>query len=231
MSLEFGQIWAHMSGLNKAIFFSLVVMAIISVAVTVERLLAFSRSAKESRSFAGKVAPLIQAFKVDEIVDIAAKHKGSNLAKLFGAISRRYIDGIAEDGKVSAVELARNESERRKEQISAEIRRGFGALATVGSIAPFVGLLGTVVGIIAAFKGIGTQGGGMTSVMTGISEALIETAFGLLVAIPAVILFNYVTARATAIDLALARSAGEFLDELENNHGRVSIKRSEQAAA
>jgi biopolymer transport protein ExbB len=233
MILDFGHIWHSMSPLNKVIFFVLMGMAIISVAVTVERMLAFARSARESRLFARNVAPLIQAWRVEEIVELGAKHKGSNLARLFAAIAKRYIDAVDDDGGVSPVMLARNEAERRKEQIGSELRRGFSALATVGSIAPFVGLLGTVVGIIAAFQGIGTAGGGgMSSVMNGIAEALIETALGLMVAIPAVVMFNYLTARVTTIDIALGRSAGELLDEVDNNHGRGAAKRtSEQVAA
>ncbi len=233
MPLDFGHIWASMSPLNKVIFFFLLGMGILSIAITVERMLAFRRSARESRSFASKVGPLIQEWRVDEIVELGDKHRGSNLARLFASIARRYLDAAADAGSVSPVELARNEAERRKEQLSAELRRGFGALATVGSIAPFVGLLGTVVGIIAAFQGISTGGGGgVSSVMGGISEALIETAIGLMVAIPAVMMFNYLTARVSSIDLALARSAGELLDEIDNNHGRPVFRAAgEQAAA
>jgi len=233
MVLDIGHIWASMSPLNKVILFILLGMGILSVAVTVERILAYARSAKDSRLFAGKVAPLIQDWRVDEIEELSRKHKHSNLAKLFGAIARRYIDAIDDDGGVSPVELARNEAERRKEHLGAELRRGFSGLATVGSIAPFVGLLGTVVGIIAAFQGIGASGGGgMSSVMNGIAEALIETAIGLMVAIPAVVMFNYLSARSGSIETALARSAGELLDEMENNHARpVAKRRGESAAA
>ena len=104
-------------------------------------------------------------------------------------------------------------------------------VATVGSISPFVGLLGTVVGIIGAFASIGTAGSaGIGPVMAGISEALIETAFGLMVAIPAVIAFNYLNTRIGAIETALGRSAGELLDELENHLGRSSSKRERHAA-
>ncbi len=232
MVLDLGHIWASMSALNKVILFILLGMGILSIAVTVERLLAYARSSRESRLFAGKVAPLIQQWQVDEIETLGKGHKHSNLARLFGAIVRRYIDAIDDDGGVSPVELARNEAERRKEQLGVEIRRGFSALATVGSIAPFVGLLGTVIGIIAAFQGIAASGGGgMSTVMAGISEALIETALGLMVAIPAVVMFNYLSARAAAIDSALARSAGELLDEMENHHARPVQKRTGESAA
>jgi biopolymer transport protein ExbB len=104
-------------------------------------------------------------------------------------------------------------------------------VATVGSIAPFVGLLGTVVGIIAAFQGIGASGsGGIGAVSSGIAEALVETAFGLMVAIPAVIMFNWLTSRVAIIELTLARSAGELLDEMESHRGGVTERRAQAAA-
>jgi biopolymer transport protein ExbB len=89
-------------------------------------------------------------------------------------------------------------------------------LASVGSIAPFVGLLGTVLGIISAFRGIATAGsGGLSAVSAGISEALIETALGLAVAIPAVLAFNYLTGLITREESGLSRAAGELLDTIE----------------
>ena len=101
--------------------------------------------------------------------------------------------------------------------MSSDVRRGHNILASVGSIAPFVGLLGTVVGIIAAFQGIAKEGsGGLGAVSAGIAEALIVTAIGLIVAIPSVLAFNFLSARCDALLLALDQAKGEFLDYLEN---------------
>lgn len=233
MSFNFAQIWAHMGPLSKAIAFGLFMMAVSFVGVTIERMIAFSRSAKESRTFAQQAGKLLEEWKVEEIVALADKFKNSALAKLFGPIIRRYIHAFEDlgNGGLSPVQLARNEGERRKEAVGEELRRGMNVIATVGSLAPFVGLLGTVVGIIGAFQGIGSAGSaGIGPVMAGISEALVETAFGLLVAIPAVIAFNYLNARIGAIETALGRSAGELLDELENHLGRSGAKREKHAA-
>ena len=118
------------------------------------------------------------------------------------------------------------------EEIGADLRRGLAVLASVGSVAPFVGLLGTVVGIISAFQGIASTGsGGLSSVSAGISEALIETALGLAVAIPAVLAFNYLTNEITRDEGALNRSAGELLDTIEDwaereAHGGAGVTRS-----
>jgi biopolymer transport protein ExbB len=233
MIFNFAELWAHMPLLGKIIAFGLFLMAVAFIGVTIERILAFARSAKESRSFALQAGKLLEEWKVEEIVAVAEKHKSSALAKLFGPIIRRYIHAFEDlgEGGLTPVQLARNEAERRKEAVGEDLRRGMNVVATVGSLAPFVGLLGTVVGIIGAFQGIGATGSaGISSVMRGISEALIETAFGLLVAIPAVIAFNYLNARIGAIETALGRSAGELLDELENHLGRSGAKREKHAA-
>jgi biopolymer transport protein ExbB len=182
--------------------------------------------------FAARAGRLLEERRVEEIIELADKHRASTLARLFGPITRRYISAFedAGGGGLTPIELARNESARRLEGIGEEVRRGMNVIATVGSIAPFVGLLGTVLGIIGAFQGIGSAGSaGIGPVMGGISEALVETAFGLLVAIPAVIAFNYLNARVGAIDTALGRSAGELLDELENQFGRSSSKHQHAA--
>jgi biopolymer transport protein ExbB len=233
MSFNLSHIWTHMGPLSKGIAFVLFMMAVSFIGVTIERLIAFSRSAKESRQFAVQAGKLLEEGGVEALVPLADKFKGSSLARLFGPIIRRYLHAFDEQAKgaLSPVQLARNEAERRKEAVGEELRRGMNVVATVGSIAPFVGLLGTVVGIIGAFQGIGSAGSaGIGPVMAGISEALIETAFGLMVAIPAVIAFNYLNTKIGAIETALGRSAGELLDELENHLGRSTSHRERHAA-
>ena len=233
MSFNLSHIWTHMGPLSRGIAFVLFMMAVSFIGVTIERLIAFSRSAKESRLFAVQAGKLLEEWKVEELIPLADKFKSSSLARLFGPIIRRYIHAFEDlgEGGLSPVQLARNEASRRAEAVGEELRRGMNVVATVGSISPFVGLLGTVVGIIGAFQGIGSAGSaGIGPVMAGISEALIETAFGLMVAIPAVIAFNYLNTRIGAIETALGRSAGELLDELENHLGRSTSKRERHAA-
>ncbi|HLV68111.1 MAG TPA: MotA/TolQ/ExbB proton channel family protein [Polyangiaceae bacterium] len=233
MSFNLGHVIASMSPLSLLIAGVLLVMAILSVGVAVERWIAFYRSGRESKRFVAMAAPLIDEWKLEELAKAGDQFKNSALATLFAAVVRRYLRASEEtEGRLSPVELSRNESERQKEKLAAELRRGLNVLATVGSIAPFVGLLGTVVGIIGAFQGIGATGsGGISAVSTGIAEALVETAFGLMVAIPAVILFNYLSARIAGIELALGRSVGELLDEVENHHGRDTSKQRKRQAA
>lgn len=231
MSFDLMHIWASMGLLAKLIAGTLLMMGIATFGVFVERLLALGKSNRESRVFAAKAVPLIEQWRLLELVQLADKHRASALARLFGSMTQRYLRGVEDpEGGLSPVEFARNEAGRKKEAIGAELRRGMPVLATVGSVAPFVGLLGTVLGIINAFQSIGASGsGGLGAVSAGIAEALIETAFGLLIAIPAVFMFNYLTARVSTIELALERSAGELLDEMENQYGRESVGRAGQA--
>lgn len=231
MSFDLAHIWAEMNVLSKSIAFFLFCMAIASVGVTVERWIAFAKGNTATRAFIGAARPALESWHLEKIGELAKAHKASPLASVFERMCARYLDGVAEKGAMTPVELARNESMRRLEAVGADLRRGFSVLATVGSISPFVGLLGTVVGIIGAFQGIGSAGSaGIGAVSAGIAEALIETAFGLMVAIPAVLFYNYLTTRVASIELALGRSVGELLDEMENNHGRESGRRVEKAA-
>ena len=233
MSFDLVEIWNHMGMLAKIIAGFLTMMAIASIGVVVERSLAFAKGAKESREFARQVAPKIETWEIEDVAVIADEYKGSQLARLFSHTISRYLRAFEDlDGGLTPVEMARNESVRRLEEIGSDLRRGMNVLASVGSTAPFVGLLGTVIGIITAFNALGASStAGINTVMIGISEALAETALGLLVAIPAVLLFNYLSARVALIELALSRSAGELLDEMENRYGRKSERKQGKAAA
>lgn len=223
MNFNLIELWSHMGIIGQAIAVSLLLMGVSSIGVVIERTFAFARSARESRAFARRAAPAIDAWQLDELVEISKGYKNSVLAKMFGHIADRFLRGSEQAGSLSPVELARSEAARRRDALAAELRRGMSLLASVGSVAPFVGLLGTVMGIINAFRGIGTAGsGGLAAVSIGISEALAETALGLMVAIPAVLFYNYLTARVNDIEMALERSASELLDEMENQHGRES---------
>jgi biopolymer transport protein ExbB len=127
-------------------------------------------------------------------------------------LARRTTDA----SELSAAERTRRHLDRQLEELGADLRRGMAVLASVGSVAPFVGLLGTVVGIISAFQGIASTGsGGLSSVAAGISEALVETALGLAVAIPAVLAFNYLSSDIAGEERVLTAAAGELADTLE----------------
>ena len=109
---------------------------------------------------------------------------------------------------------------------AAEMKKGIGGLATIGSSAPFIGLFGTVIGIVNAFTGIAQSGsGGLAAVSAGIAEALITTAFGILVAVPAVMAFNYFTTRLERFQIEMSNSSAELLDFFVKKHEAMSAKR------
>lgn len=233
MSFDLLHIWREMSLLNKLIAGILLAMAVASLGVIIERMIALAQAAKASAAFAPKVADSVERGNFIDVPRIAKQFERSTLARLFARLCERYLDAAARpDGGLDAVEATRKENDRAQEQVSQELRRGMNVLATVGSIAPFVGLLGTVVGIIAAFQSIGASGGGgLATVSVGIAEALVETALGLMVAIPAVVAFNYLNQRVSGIEGALSRATGRLLDEMEYHHGKRDSGSYEKAAA
>jgi len=222
MQFDLGHILQSMGLLSRIIAGVLLIMAILSIGVTIERAILLLRSQSATGAFLAKVRPVLDAWEIDRVLEISKAFPRSFMAKLSTGIVSRYQHALENhEGNLSAVERARRASERRRDAMSADMRKGLSILATVGSIAPFVGLLGTVVGIITAFQGIGSSGSaGLGTVSAGIAEALVETAFGLMVAIPAVLFFNYLNTRISADEAALERFAGELLDEMENSHGR-----------
>ena len=232
MSFNLRETLSHMGPLGMIIAGFLISMAVACIGVVIERLVMLARARKESRVFAAKAKLLIDEWLLDELVTVSLEHKHSPLARLFGAIAKRHQDATRNrSGGLSPIEFARNESERAKEVVGQDLRKGLSILATTGSIAPFIGLLGTVVGIIAAFQGIAASGaGGIGAISAGIAEALVETALGLLVAIPAVLTFNFLTNKINAMELALVRSVGELIDEMEDHRGEQSGEHLSAAA-
>src|SRR5438067_2053318 len=219
MSFNFLDIWQHMGVPALIVAGILVVMGLASLTVFVERILTLRRSRTASRSFAVQVATAMKQGHVDAIIADAEKHKAGHLARVVrsGVTTYWHARDTADISGLTPAERTRRHLERYMEEISADLRRGLAVLASVGSVAPFVGLLGTVVGIISAFQGIAATGsGGLSSVSAGISEALIETALGLAVAIPAVLAFNYLSGAIARDEMALATAAGELIDMIES---------------
>ena len=222
MSFNIVQVFRDMQPFAMAIVAVLVLMAMAALSIVVERLWVYYKSRKQAKKFAAEAGRLLEARELPRVIEVARQYD-CHLATLLAAGTRTYLAAIAQPGELGAVELARRELARQADAVSADVRRGMSVLASVGSVAPFVGLLGTVVGIISAFQGIAAEGsGGLGAVSAGIAEALIVTAIGLVVAIPSVLAFNFLSSRADTLLLALDQSRGEFLDYLENQGGRAT---------
>jgi biopolymer transport protein ExbB len=220
MSFNLVDTFRMMQPFAIAIVVVLVLMAMAALSIVVERLWVYFRSRRMAARFGAEAAQLLERREIANVPALAGSYDGCHLATMLAAGSRTYLAAVAQPGELGAVELTRRELARQADAVSADVRRGMSLLASVGSVAPFVGLLGTVVGIIAAFQGIAAEGsGGLGAVSAGIAEALVVTAIGLIVAIPSVLAFNFLSARADVLLLALDQSRGEFLDYLENQGG------------
>jgi len=220
MDLNIVHIWETMSILSKIVAITLVVMGLGTAYVTIERLLVLRKAFGSSASFAKKSRPLLDELDLDSLLDLAkgAEYERAPLAKL----TRMGVEAYnRHEGADQRLEFARRDLERRLDEVGTEVRKGVNFLASVGSTAPFIGLFGTVIGIIVAFQGIAAAGGGgIEAVSAGIAEALIVTAIGLAVAITSVLIFNFLSARFDKLDMAMQHAAGELLDHLEAHDGR-----------
>jgi biopolymer transport protein ExbB/TolQ len=213
--------WAQMSIFAKAVLVGLIVMFVAALAIMIERLRAYSKAKRQSINYIMLLRTYLQERKMQEAVAAAQNHPDSPVAKVVGAGLREYLEGLEalreegpdDVGDFDLVDAVNRQMERAKERETANLKRGLTWLATVGSTSPFVGLLGTVVGIINSFQGLaGDGGGGLSSVAGGISEALVATAVGLLVAIPAVMMFNAFNARVEAYQIDMNDVASELID-------------------
>jgi len=206
--------WRQMGIPAKLVVIILFLMSAWSIGVMIDRYLAFSAARKQSRTFAPLVAGALREGKVDEAVRVAERHKKSHLAKVVTAGLQEFQAHQA-SAEISGeeVESSKRALDRASAIVHAEMKRGLSGLATIGSTAPFVGLFGTVVGIINAFKGISEQQAtGLAAVAGGISEALVATALGLFVAVPAVWAYNYFTNKVEAFDVEMDNSSSELVD-------------------
>jgi biopolymer transport protein ExbB/TolQ len=212
MQFTLTDLWAHMGWFARVIVGVLVVMSVSSLLVTSERLIVFMRSGRASRAFAERMASLLSATSLDAAANTSSTEYIGHLGRVIGAGLRAYqISGVADrDLTLDSVARALERQALREVQV---LRRGQGLLATVGSIAPFVGLLGTVVGIVNAFRMMAESGSaGLNTVSGGIAEALVTTALGLVVAVPAVVAYNFIQSWVDARAVDISESSNELVD-------------------
>jgi len=208
------EMWFQMGWLAKLVVIVLFIMSAWSIGVMIDRLIAFNAARGESRKFAPAVAGALREGKLDEAIKIADRYKKSHLAKVVVAgLQEFHSHNVSSELSGETIDASRRALERAEAIVSAELKRGISSLATIGSTAPFVGLFGTVVGIINAFKGIASEKStGLGAVAGGISEALVTTAVGLFVAIPAVMMFNYFNGRMESFTVEMGNSSSELVD-------------------
>lgn len=203
------KLWEDLSAAGIAVIVVLLLMSIYSMAVTFERYLTFKGAARQSREFIPKVSVMLKTAHLNEALQLSREYKKSHLA----VVVNSGLQELTASNVKNPLRKAKRALRRAAAMKTADLQRGLSSLATVGSTAPFVGLFGTVVGIINAFTKMNeAQNAGIGVISGAIAEALITTAFGLVVAIPAVWMFNYFTNRVSVFAIEMQNSAEELID-------------------
>ena len=219
MEVSLIEIWEEAGWAVRIISIFMAVLSVWSIYTMIERTLTFSKASRQTYSYVLALRDYLSKRKVDEALTAARRHNRSPVAKVVESGLAAYKQGLEaleshgpdEVGDFDLVDSVNRALERVKERETSSLRKGLGGLATIASIAPFVGLLGTVLGIMNAFSLL-KGGGGIDTIGPAIAEALIETAFGLFVAIPAAIAFNYFTGRVEHMGVDMSDVSSEFVD-------------------
>ena len=214
--MDLVEMWNQMGLLAKAVVVMLAVMSVWSIGVMFERFFTYRAARNQSRQFAPAVAEALGREDLGEALEIAEQYSKSHLAKVVHAGLQEFQAQEGSTAKITGQTI--DASKRALQRATAlgieEFKRGLGGLATIGSTAPFIGLFGTTIGIINAFVGMSRAGGdtGIAAVAGGISEALVATAFGLFVAVPAVWMYNYFTSKIESFVVEMDNSSSELID-------------------
>src|ERR671913_1859110 len=216
--MDLMHMWEQMGWVAKAIGVILIIMSMISFGVAIERIYTFTQARKQSKLYAPQVAKHLKEGRLKDAIAISSSknYRYSHLAKVVLAGLQEY-QFQQESGtnlsREDVLDTVRRSIQRATALTTSDLKKGVSTLATIGSTAPFVGLLGTVVGVINAFVGIASTGsGGIGALSAGISEALVETALGLFVAIPAVWFYKYLSGKLEFFNVEMDNSSSEMVD-------------------
>src|SRR5688572_695660 len=216
--MNFIEMWEAMGPIAKGIGVILIIMSMISFGVAIERIYTFYQARQQSKLYAPQVAKHLKDGRLKDAIAISSSknYRYSHLAKVVLAGMQEYQFQQESGSNLSRedlVDTVRRAIQRASALTANDLKKGVAALATIGGTAAFVGLLGAVGGIINAVQGIaGSGSGGLAAVSAGMSEALVETALGLVVAIPAVWFYNYLGGRIDYFNVEMDNSSSELLD-------------------
>ena len=216
MNINLADIWSQTPMFGKLLWAILAFMSVWSLSVSISKVWGLRQAQSETVKFAPEFSQFLEEDNLGEAIKLAESYKKSHVARVLGGalaeVKPLIIDGSVTVADINTAERA-VEREMLMEMVS--LKRGLAVLATVGSTAPFVGLLGTVFGIINAFEGMAKSGsGGISAIAAGIAEALIATGFGLIVAIPAVWFYNYFTTKIDNLSAEMTYTSKEMIDYL-----------------
>jgi biopolymer transport protein ExbB/TolQ len=204
-----------MSGTALGVVVMLVLMSLVSIGLAIDRGVRYSVARRQSRVFVQQAAAALDEGELGTVISIAERNHKSPIASMVATGLAEFQSAPPDGSGADMIEAAKRGLERSVATIHAELKRGLSGLATIGSTAPFVGLFGTVVGIMNAFRASAPEkGAGLGSVASGISEALVTTALGLLVAVPAVWCYNYFTSKVEGFGVEMENSSMELVSYL-----------------
>jgi biopolymer transport protein ExbB len=216
MQLSLMDLWGQMAGFARGIVFPLMIMSVWTLSITIKKWWDLRKAQSETRKFAPEFSQFLEEDNLGEAVTLAEKYKKSHVARVLGG-ALTEIKPLIQDGTVSVGDInsAERAVEREMLMTITDLKRGLGVLATVGATAPFVG---TTMGIVNAFVGMAASGsGGLSAISAGVAEALITTAFGLIVAIPAVWSYNYFSTKIDNLTAEMTYTSKEMIDYMIKN--------------
>ncbi|MBN1224011.1 MAG: MotA/TolQ/ExbB proton channel family protein [Candidatus Aminicenantes bacterium] len=216
--MQFGliEMWQAMGMVAKAVAITLIFLSVIAIYLFVERQIVFARTKTKSKKVAPKLADLLKSGKVEDALTLSSKkeNKGSHLARITAAGVKEFMEG--KDANLhfdQQLDSAQRGMDRAAVIFTQEMKRGLNTLATIATSSPFIGLFGTIFGIINAFRGMALTGsGGIGAVAAGIAEALITTAFGIGVAVIALWCYNFLNTRVEVIGAEMSNTSSEVID-------------------
>src|SRR5688572_12085010 len=228
MDMSLMGLWNHMGNFAKGIVIVMALMSVYSLQIMVAKWWNLRKAQKETIKFAPEFSQFLEEDNLTEAIRLAESYKKSHVALVLGGALGEVKPLIA-DGSITVGDI--NSAERAVERNMllevTNLKRGLAVLATVGATAPFVGLLGTTMGIVNSFAAMSASGsGGLAAISSGVSEALITTAFGLIVAIPAVWLFNYFQVKIDNLTAEMTYTSKEMIDYMIKNISQGEFGRS-----
>ena len=214
--MNFTELLGHVGIFGGAVIVSLALLSVFSVGMIIEKQRRFSSAFGESVKFKPELKKFLHGGELKDLIEAGRLHPNSYVAQVVSAGITEY-DGVGQSGgdASASFDLVTSAIRDSISETLINLKKGLGFLATIGSTAPFVGLFGTVVGIINAFRSIAATGsGGMSVVSGGIAEALVSTALGIFVAIPAVVAFNHFTGKLETFHVEMNRASSQLVNRL-----------------
>lgn len=216
--MQFGlvEMWQAMGGLAKTVGILLIFLSIVAFYFFIEKNIVFAKAKRKSKQIAPKLASLLKSGKVEEALNLSSKkeYKGSHLARITASGIQEFFEGKKANLNIDEQIAAASRGMDRSSTIFAqELKKGLSLVATIATSSPFIGLFGTIGGIINAFRGMALTGsGGIGAIAGGIAEALITTAFGIGVAIIALWCYNILNSRVEVYQAEMANTKSEIID-------------------